>query len=121
MSDRAEVPCNGCTLCCRRGQRIALFENRGDILMSYRYHMADIPGFGLLPVLDQQPDGSCIYLTAAGCSIHERSPVICRTFDCRRWYLSMTRAERRRMVRASQESQEVFDAGRSRLASLSSP
>lgn len=33
--------------------------------------------------LAHNPDGDCVYLTPAGCSIHERRPRMCRTMDCR--------------------------------------
>lgn len=32
--------------------------------------------------LKQQKDGSCIYLKASKCSVHERRPAVCRGFFC---------------------------------------
>jgi len=117
--ERAAVPCGGCTLCCRTGDAIALFPDKGDKVARYKTHLINVPGFGMLLALDKGPDGkSCIYLKGGRCSIWEWSPIVCQSFDCRRWYLSKTRAERRRLVRSGWASQDVFNAGRERLSTL---
>ena len=33
-------------------------------------------------ILDQKPDGSCIYLEGNQCSIHSNRPSVCRDFFC---------------------------------------
>lgn len=115
MTERANVPCNGCTLCCRHHNAVLLMPEHGDVLATYDYDMVEpFPGAGLMPIL-KRVDGVCIYLKDGGCSIWWRSPAVCRTFDCRGWYQSMTRAERRRLVRTGLASQEVFDRGRELL------
>lgn len=98
-----------------------LFPEHGDDVASYETEEWTLPGTNETGrVLKKGPDGNCIYLGKEGCSIHERAPLICRTFDCRRWFLSKTRAERRRMVKIGMADKAIFDAGRERLDSLTS-
>lgn len=115
--ERASVPCNGCNLCCR-GEAIILLADEGDDIASYEHVLVDIPGLPPQAVLKKGADGNCIYLGPTGCTIHDRAPKICKHFDCRGWYLSKTRAERRRMISQGHASKEIFDAGRARLKTL---
>ena len=64
--------------------------------------------------------GECTYLGASGCTIYERRPLLCRSFDCRKHYLILPRQDRDNLVRLGLSSREVFNAGRARLRSLSS-
>jgi len=41
-------------------------------------------------MLAHKANGDCIYLTEAGCGIHERSPIMCREMDCRNVYRAIT-------------------------------
>lgn len=119
--ERATVPCNGCTLCCR-ADAILLLPQEGDVVESYDCEMRDLPGIGVGPVLKKKAGvNECVYLVDGRCSIWARAPVICRVFDCWRWYLSKTRPARRRMVKSGLADQAVFDAGRERVASLDVP
>ena len=115
LSDRSLVPCHGCTACCH-GDAIMLFREHENI-EQYLYEMVDLPGAGIGPVL-KKVDGHCIYLVDGKCSIWDRAPYVCRIFDCRKFYLARTRAERRRMVKDNIGSQEVMKAGRDRLDTL---
>lgn len=116
--ERANVPCDGCTLCCRN-DLIVLHPECGDDASSYEtvpvvHPLTGKPAFALR----RQANGDCVYLGAAGCTIHDRAPTICREFDCRRQFLQFTRQERRRLVADGLMSREVFAAGRARLGML---
>jgi Fe-S-cluster containining protein len=121
MIARAHVPCNGCTACCH-ADVIQLYPQHGDDVESYEHVVVPIPdsrmNHAYAAILKKGEDGNCIYLREGRCSIWERAPFICRIFDCRRWFLSKTRPERRRMVKAGMASREVFDAGRRRVDTL---
>lgn len=36
-------------------------------------------------------DGNCVYLGKTGCQIHGQAPEMCRRFDCRRYFLNVSR------------------------------
>lgn len=113
------VPCNGCTLCCRN-DLIVLHPDEGDDPSQYETVAITNPltGKGAL-ALNTKPNGECTYLGPNGCTIYERRPLICREFDCRRMYLRIPRAERRKAVKIGFLSAGVLDAGRKRIGSLS--
>jgi hypothetical protein len=70
--------------------------------------------------LATEANGQCVYLDASGCTIYDRRPVLCRSFDCRKHYLILPRQDRDNLVRVGLSSRAVFNAGRARLKSLSS-
>ena len=70
-------------------------------------------------VLATTPEGACVYLGEKGCTIYERRPLICRTFDCRKHYLILPRQDRDNLVRLKLSSRAVFNAARARLTTLS--
>lgn len=112
----ANVPCKGCTACCRWD---LIFLIAGDDAGSYLTEPAINPVTGEEGLsLRHKPDGSCVYLNENGCSIHGRAPVVCREFDCRRWFLAMPRPERRRRLKAGLIGAAVLTAARDRLDSL---
>lgn len=113
---RSDVPCAGCRLCCRHDV-IVLLPEHGDILENYDYEYVASPD-GSLATVKKGPDGNCIYLGADGCTIHDRAPAICRVFDCRRFFLSKSRNERRSLVKSGMADAAVFEAGRRRLHTL---
>ena len=94
-----------------------LFPDEGDVVESYEHRVVDLPE-GRGAILKKGSDGNCIYLGPSGCTIHDRAPKICRVFDCRRWFLSKSRNERRTMVKAGAADAAVFEAGRKRVSSL---
>jgi len=80
----SDVPCDGCTACCRSSQFVHIERTETDTL-------AHIPKQLLFPA-PQQPDevvmgyderGHCPMLVDDRCSIYEHRPQACRTYDCR--------------------------------------
>jgi Fe-S-cluster containining protein len=69
--------------------------------------------------LASDENGRCVYLGPSGCSIYERRPLLCRNFDCRKHYLILPKQDRDNLVRPGLSSRAVFNAGRSRLKTLS--
>jgi len=118
---REVVPCNGCTLCCRN-EALVLHPECGDDIESYETEPYTHPLTGE-PVrrLKHKPNGDCIYLGERGCTIHERAPVICQEFDCRRLFLKFSRNERRELIRKGILDKDTMAAGRDRLSSLEQP
>jgi Fe-S-cluster containining protein len=107
----AQVPCNGCRLCCT-GQLVLLFPDRGDDPAAYKTTERQTP-YGPAYFLAQRPDGACVYLGAEGCTIYARRPAVCRAFDCGKWFARHTRAERRIAIRKGGDQQrQLFDQGR---------
>ncbi len=86
MSDvDAEVPCGGCTACCRSSYFVHIAPDETNTLRRVpRELLFPAPG---LPeghvVLGYDDDGHCPMLVEGGCSIYEDRPRTCRTFDCR--------------------------------------
>lgn len=115
---RADVPCGDCRLCCR-SDVIMLLPDEGDVVESYEHIVVDLPE-GRGAILKKGADGNCIYLGPEGCTIHDRAPLICRVFDCRRWFLSKTRIERRAMVKSGLADADIFEAGRKRAHTMTS-
>lgn len=119
-----DVPCNGCTACCRNDLLI-LHPELGDDAAQYETMPAVNPlTGGEVLVLKHKPGGGCVYLEAGGCSIHGRAPAICREFDCRRFYLRLvegtTREERRKLMKGGLIGRDVLSAGRRRVSTLPS-
>ena len=81
----ADVPCDGCTACCRSAQFVHIGPEEHVTL-------AHIPAELLFPaprlpaghvVLGYDENGCCPMLTDGGCSIYEYRPRACRRYDCR--------------------------------------
>lgn len=72
------VPCNGCTLCCQGDAIRLLPEDRAP-----DYQTAAHPYLPGALMLAHKPNGECLYLGEAGCTIHGRAPSLCRSADCR--------------------------------------
>ncbi len=73
-----DVPCNGCTLCCK-GDAVRLLPWENPALYDTEEHPY-VPGMRMLA---HKANRDCVYLTDSGCSIHERRPQQCRDMDCR--------------------------------------
>ncbi len=80
----SDVPCNGCTACCRSSQFVHISRTETDTLDR-------IPKELLFPA-PQHPDqllmgyderGHCPMLVEDRCSIYAHRPQACRTYDCR--------------------------------------
>jgi len=81
----SDVPCNGCTACCRSSQFVHIGPDEIDTL-------ARIPAPLLFPapgrprghvVLGYDERGHCPMLVDDACSIYADRPKACRTYDCR--------------------------------------
>ena len=120
LNERTEVSCNGCTECCRSNQGLVLHPEQGDEVESYQVQAVARDATGN-PVLALATDesGKCVYLGSNGCTIYARRPFLCRSFDCRKHYLMLPREDRDNLVRIGLSSRVVFNAGKSRLKTLS--
>lgn len=76
-----DVPCNGCTACCRNFEMIRLDE-RDDIDPEDMVGAIMQDGSRWV-VLKHQENGDCIYLQDGKCSVYEKRPLVCRQYDCR--------------------------------------
>ena len=114
------MPCNGCTECCRSNQGLVLHPEQGDDVVSYQHRTLAARDTGEpVFVLAADQSGQCVYLGDRGCTIYERRPFLCRSFDCRTHYLMLPRQDRDNLVKLGLSSRAVFNAGRSRLKTLS--
>ena len=110
-----------CTECCRSNQCLFLHPEQGDQMESYQHRVkADQPTGKPVFLLATEANGQCVYLGASGCTIYDRRPLLCRSFDCRKHYLIIPGQDRDNLVRLGLSSRAVFNAGRARLKSLSS-
>ena len=103
----SDVPCNSCTVCCRH-QIVLLGQNDEANMSVYDYRR-----IGGHRVLNNKPNGDCAHLGPEGCSIYEKRPFVCRTYDCRKHFKSLSGSERRRFSNSA-----LGDEARKRLASL---
>ena len=81
----ADVPCNGCTACCRSSQFVHIDPDETDTLAHIPVELR-FPAPGLGPghvVLGYDDRGHCPMLRDDGCTIYEHRPRACRTYDCR--------------------------------------
>src|SRR5205085_8023149 len=115
-----DVPCDGCTECCKTNQGLVLHPDQGDYVESYQYQVLGQRASGD-PVFALATDGSgqCVYLGENGCTIYDRRPFLCRSFDCRKHYLILPRQDRNNLVNIGLSSRAVFDAGKKRVKTLS--
>ena len=73
------LPCESCTACCRGAMRTVVIypdENHDR----WKTRLLPKPGWRML---SNQPNGDCVYITDAGCSIWDDRPRSCRHYDCR--------------------------------------
>ncbi len=73
----SDVPCNGCTECCRGFDTVWLMPTE---VGQYRMEIDPMSGRYML---ERTTDGDCVYLGESGCSIHASRPHVCRWYDCR--------------------------------------
>ena len=117
--EETAVPCNGCTLCCK-GDAIFLHPLEGDDPSKYQTVEAYNPiSKTNALMLDHKPNGDCIYLEGGGCSIYNGRPLICRKYDCRKQFLSLTKAIKRMTIEKGFASPDTYEAGKKRQWSLS--
>jgi uncharacterized protein len=81
----AEVPCGGCTACCRSSQFVLIEadeqETLGHIPAELVFPAPLMPAGNF--VIGYRGDGSCPMLGEHGCTIYEHRPRACRSYDCR--------------------------------------
>ncbi len=131
LSDRRDmdVPCGGCTACCRSHQFVHVDADETDTL-------AHIPEALLFPapggspgsrVLGYDADGRCPMLVDDRCSIYEHRPRACRTYDCRVFAATGLRADqplidervrRWRFTFANDAARQEHDALRARATPM---
>jgi Fe-S-cluster containining protein len=109
--------CATCAGLCCKGDAIILHPELGDDPRQYQTVAVPHPFTGKpVLMLEHAESGDCLYLVTENgvgrCGIYDRRPVICRKFDCARSYASMSRPERRRMVRSGMVAPEVLEQGR---------
>lgn len=109
----SEVPCNGCTLCCQ-GDAIRLLPEDDPTAYLTEPHPY-IPGALMLA---HKPNGECIYVDGAGCSIHDRAPSLCRSADCRSLALQLGFDEARRLHMMGRLDLRVWDQGQKLLQGM---
>ena len=85
----------------------------GDDPTLYELMTVSHPDFGgEASILRLQENGDCYALIDGRCTIYDKRPVVCRTFDCGSEYLKMSRKERRAAVAQKVHNREVLNAGR---------
>ncbi|MCU7830318.1 MAG: YkgJ family cysteine cluster protein [Candidatus Thiodiazotropha sp. (ex Myrtea sp. 'scaly one' KF741663)] len=77
--DLKEVPCDGCPSLCCRNDCITLQPHEVNKFKSEQHYFQS----NELMVAHKEDDGSCVYLTDEGCSVHHDKPAACAAFDCR--------------------------------------
>ena len=80
----ADVPCKGCSACCRAGYFVHLgpYDDaaRAHIPPELLFPAPGLPGHQILPVTES---GQCPMYGATGCTIYAHRPQTCRDYDCR--------------------------------------
>lgn len=118
LEKQTEVPCGSCTACCSTNQNLPLDPAQGDDVESYCVQVTVDQAGNRAFSLAKTPGGVCVYLGTSGCTIYDRRPSLCRSFDCRKHYLILPRQDRDNLVRLGLSSRAVFNAGRARLKTL---
>ncbi len=102
-----DVPCNGCTLCCKNDAvRILPHEDAS------RWQTEPHPYMDGALMLAHKPNGDCVYLGDGGCTRQDDKPQVCYEMDCRRIAVTFSKAQCKRLnVRI-----EVWERGRHLLS-----
>lgn len=81
----SDVPCDGCTGCCRSSQFVHIGPDEVDTLRHIPPELVfpapRMPAGNVLLGYDQ--NGNCPMLVDDRCSIYDHRPQTCRTYDCR--------------------------------------
>jgi uncharacterized protein len=114
------VPCNGCKQCCQGNQAIAIYPALGENPTKNRTQEIINPlDCNPLTILAWKENGDCIYLGECGCESQDNRPLVCKSYDCRMQFLSLTRAIRDEMVNDGIASTATFAEGKKRVHTLS--
>lgn len=92
-----------------------ILPEKGDDPSSYQTAICISIGKDPYLILDRHENGDCVYLTPDGCSIHDRAPWTCRTFDCRAVFRNSDRPGRKLAVKRGDMPKEIFERGRELL------
>jgi uncharacterized protein len=83
--ESSDVPCDGCTACCRSSQFVHIGPEESDardrVPAELLFAAPGLPAGYLLMGYDER--GHCPMLVDDRCSIYEHRPRTCRTYDCR--------------------------------------
>jgi uncharacterized protein len=92
--DPVDVPCDGCTACCRSGKLIPVEPDEAAALAHIAADcLVPMPGQPARRVLKHDDAGRCSQLTAQGCSVYAHRPRACRMYDCRIFAAACVRAD----------------------------
>jgi Fe-S-cluster containining protein len=115
------LDCGDCHKCCQSHPGLLILEEFGDDVTLYEGNLTVEKRCGE-QMLKTKPNGDCVYLDAdKGCTAYDIRPKPCRVYDCRRDYIrwsAETRAERRRLIKTGQVTQNVQKEGRLRLKKI---
>lgn len=139
----ADVPCGGCSACCRSSQFVHIGPEETDALAhipaELRFPAPGMPGHVLLGYDER---GHCPMLVDGRCSIYEHRPRTCRTYDCRifpatgvtpeadtpdiahqarRWRFDLTTEADRAEYQAVQAAARDVDVRRRRASAIERP
>lgn len=90
----ADVPCDGCTACCRSGKLIPVEADEVDTLAHIAASdLVSLPGDPTRRFLRHEESGNCSQLTPEGCSVYAHRPQACRVYDCRIFAATGLRAD----------------------------
>lgn len=110
------IACGSCRACCLRD--VVKLHPKLDDIDTFDWHVEQDAAGNQFAVLDRNEDGSCVYLGAGGCTIHERKPMVCRAFDCRVIYMEATPERRKQRIKDNPTMRLVYAAARERLAEV---
>ena len=94
-----------------------LHPEQGDAVDSYQHRVLTDQATGdPVFLLATEANGQCVYLGASGCTIYDRRPLLCRSFDCRKHYLILPRQDRDNLVKLGLSSRARVQCGSSTFA-----
>ncbi len=106
-----EVPCNGCTRCCK-GDAVRILETEDPRNWKTEVH----PIFISKLMLAHKPNRDCRYLGSNGCTIHETKPQMCKDMDCRNIARAYTFTQARKLAAKNMLRFPVWKRGRELLS-----
>jgi uncharacterized protein len=108
------LPCGECTMCCRK-EAIFLYPEDGDNPGLYKTRQVWHPLENRPVHVLEQRNGACVYLGDKGCTIYDKRPSTCRTYDCRRFVMKFTRAQEKKVIEEGKADPAMFKKGREML------
>ncbi len=106
----AKTPCNGCKLCCHALVILTLHDDPS----LYETREVEVGTTNGARALIRKPGGACLYLGPEGCTIYDKRPVICRTFDCA-GFVKRNKKSLRRMIAEGIVKKRIVERGRQLL------